>query len=102
MRRDEAQVLSVSNGQVKKNFKPTYDFPHRCEEYGAFCEYKSPRPRVVEPPKAQSEDRGRELIPIQPRLPSQNEPSASDSLPCDEVESRYFRLFHEELAFDLS
>lgn len=48
------------------------------------------------------QDRGRDLIPIQPRHPLQLISSPSDSFCCDEVEARYFRIFHEKLAFDLS
>ncbi|KAH6662065.1 hypothetical protein B0J14DRAFT_571251 [Halenospora varia] len=71
----------------------------KCQEYGAFCQYELPRSHVTAPTPPQ--DRGWDLVPIQPRLPLQRS-SPSDSFPCDEVEGRYFRLFHEELAFDLS
>ena len=47
------------------------------------------------------QDRGRDLVPIQPR-PLQLIASPPDPFPYDEVEGRYYRLFHEKLAFDLS
>ncbi|KAF5568041.1 dihydrolipoyl dehydrogenase [Fusarium phyllophilum] len=71
----------------------------KCEEYGAFCEYQLPRPQdAVSKVKGRTKD----LVPIQPRHPLQLIPSPSDSLFCDEAEARYFRIFHEKLAFDLS
>ncbi|KAF5231672.1 hypothetical protein FANTH_13340 [Fusarium anthophilum] len=76
--------------------KPKCD---RCEEYGSFCEYQLPRPQDA---AIKVKDRDRDLIPIQPRHPSQLISSPSDPLYCDEVETRYFRIFHEKLAFDLS
>ncbi|TAQ84490.1 hypothetical protein B7494_g7181 [Chlorociboria aeruginascens] len=79
--------------------KPTCD---RCQEYGAFCEYKPPRPRVEASKVSQPQDRGRDLVPIQPRRLLQHISSPLDHFSCDEVEGRYFRLFHEKLAFDLS
>ncbi|MCJ1395693.1 hypothetical protein MMC18_008579, partial [Xylographa bjoerkii] len=69
-----------------------------CQEYGSFCEYQLPRPYVAAPIP---QDRGRDLVPIQPR-PLQLIASPSDPFSYDEVEGRYYRLFHEKLAFDLS
>ncbi|CVL05924.1 uncharacterized protein FPRN_14196 [Fusarium proliferatum] len=76
--------------------KPKCD---RCEEYGAFCEYQLPQPKEA---AYKVEDSSRDLIPIQPRHPVQPISNPSDSLCCEEVEARYFRIFHEKLAFDLS
>ncbi|KAH8802540.1 hypothetical protein F5884DRAFT_802293 [Xylogone sp. PMI_703] len=75
-------------------------FFYRCQEYGAFCQYNVPRSHVAatSPPRK----RGCDLVPIQPRLPLLRVSSPSSSFLCDEVEGRYFQLFHEELAFDLS
>jgi hypothetical protein len=75
---------------------------YRCQEYGAFCEYQLPRPHVAAPRVTLPQDRGRDLVPIQPRRPLQLISSPSDPFPCNEAEGRYFRLFHEKLAFDLS
>ncbi|EED23224.1 mercuric reductase, putative [Talaromyces stipitatus ATCC 10500] len=75
---------------------------YRCQEYGAFCEYRHPRPRVAAPKVSPPQDRRRDLVPIQPRPPLQRMTSSLDPFKCDEVEGRYFRLFQEELAFDLS
>ncbi|KAF5594066.1 mercuric reductase [Fusarium pseudoanthophilum] len=76
--------------------KPKCD---RCEEYGAFCEYQLPQSQDA---ASKVEDRDRDPIPIQPQHPLQLISNPSDSLCCDEVEARYFRIFHEKLAFDLS
>ena len=77
-------------------------FSYRCQEYGAFCEYKLPRPHVAAPKVTLPQGRDRGLVPIQPRRPLQHISSPSDPFSCDEIEGRYFRLFHEKLAFDLS
>lgn len=77
-------------------------FFYRCQEYGAFCEYSFPRPHIAAPKVTPPQDRGRDLVPIQPRRSLQSVASPSDSFSCDEVEGRYFRLFQEKLAFDLS
>ncbi|KUJ23578.1 uncharacterized protein LY89DRAFT_680308 [Mollisia scopiformis] len=91
--------LQVRTRRVKcDENKPTC---YRCQEYGAFCEYKSPQPRAAAPEPTPPQKRCRGLVPIQPR-PLQLVPSPSDPFPMDEVEGRYFRLFHEKLAFDLS
>ncbi|PMD17244.1 hypothetical protein NA56DRAFT_692149 [Hyaloscypha hepaticicola] len=79
--------------------KPTC---YRCQEYGAFCEYELPRPHAAAPNFTPPQERGKELVPIQPRRLLQRISSPSDPFSCDEVEGRYFRLFHEKLAFDLS
>ncbi|EWG54909.1 hypothetical protein FVEG_13003 [Fusarium verticillioides 7600] len=71
----------------------------RCEEYGSFCEYQLPRPQDA---ASKVKDRDRDPIPIKPRHQLQLISHPSDSLCCDEVEARYFRIFHEKLAFDLS
>ncbi|KAF5988652.1 putative mercuric reductase [Fusarium bulbicola] len=63
--------------------KPTCD---RCEEYGSFCEYQLPRPQDA---AIKVKDRDRDLIPVQPRHPSQLISSPSDPLCCDEVEARF-------------
>jgi hypothetical protein len=73
-------------------------FVYRCQEYGSFCEYQLLQPDAAAPlPQA----RGRDLVPIQPR-PLQLIASPQDPFSYDEVEGRYYRLFHEKLAFDLS
>lgn len=77
-------------------------FFYRCQEYGAFCEYKPLRPQVAAPEVTPRQHRGKDLVPIQPRPQLQVMSSPSDSFSCDEGEGRYFRLFHEKLAFDLS
>ncbi|TVY84460.1 hypothetical protein LSUE1_G001284 [Lachnellula suecica] len=77
---------------------------YRCQEYGTSCKYKSPRPLVVSlesvPPRAHSSHL--ELVPIQPRPQMQLTSGPSSVFLSDEVEGRYFRLFQEKLAFDLS
>ncbi|KAM5527854.1 C6 zinc finger domain protein [Fusarium oxysporum f. sp. phaseoli] len=75
---------------------------YRCQEYGAFCEYTLPQSQDAASKVALPQDRGRDLVPIQPRHPLQLISSPSDAFCCDEVEARYFRIFHEKLAFDLS
>ncbi|MCJ1419896.1 hypothetical protein MMC32_006252 [Xylographa parallela] len=71
---------------------------YKCQEYGSFCEYQLPRPYVAAPIP---QDRGRDLVPIRSR-PLQLIASPSDPFLYNEVEGRYYRLFHEKLAFDLS
>ena len=73
---------------------------YRCQEYGAFCEYILPQPRPSKP--SPPHKCGCDLVPIQPRLQLQRPSSPSNSFLYNEVEGRYFQLFHEELAFDLS
>ncbi|KAF5649668.1 dihydrolipoyl dehydrogenase [Fusarium sp. NRRL 52700] len=73
--------------------------PPTCEEYGSFCEYQLSRPQDA---ASKVKDRGKDLIPIQPRHPLQLISNPSDSILCEEAEARYFQIFHEKLAFDLS
>lgn len=69
----------------------------RCQEYGAFCQYLSPPSQ--EAVSASRDNRPLDLVPIQPRLTSQ--PALSGSVSCDGAGASYFRLFRDELAFDL-
>lgn len=73
---------------------------YRCQEYGALCEY-SPNSKLhnVQKPFQRSTS---QLVSIQSRLLQPHTSSPSLSLAQNESERRYFDLFHEELAFDLS
>ncbi len=92
----ESDLFEVAGSKMCSMAKYLY-FCHRCQEYGAFCEYVAAPPKVTLP-----RDRGRHLVPIQSQSALQRISSFSDSFLGDQVEGRYFRIFHEKLAFDLS
>jgi hypothetical protein len=73
---------------------------YRCQEDGAFCEYDLLRPRLSKP--SPPHNGGCDLVPIQPRLQFQPLSPPSNSFLYNAAEGRYFQLFNEELAFDLS
>ncbi|KIM98213.1 hypothetical protein OIDMADRAFT_181705 [Oidiodendron maius Zn] len=70
---------------------------YRCQEYGSLCQYKAPQSQAA--PPISPGNRPWDLVRIQPRITPQPVPSGSVS--CDAVEGNYFRVFREQLAFDL-
>lgn len=74
---------------------------NRCSRFGTACRYSYAPPHETPVSRAQRL-RNTAFAPIKPRIPALITQEPSNSIPGDESERRYFQLFHERLAYDIS